>query len=154
MKFSQHPLSSRIHIEDTPDLMRRLAVVGITTREACGNSIRNVTACPLSGVCRDEAFDVTPHATACMRFLLGHPDAQDFGRKFKVAFSGCADHACGLVSMHDLGLIATTRTVDGEIPNGFATGIGEEVESDRHDRSLPGELRHALAACDWGHPKR
>ena len=49
-----------IHIEDTPDLMRRLASVGITTREACGNSVRNVTACPLSGVCRTEAFDVSP----------------------------------------------------------------------------------------------
>lgn len=47
-----------VHIEDTPDLMRRLAAVGITTREACGNSVRNVTACPLAGICRDEAFDV------------------------------------------------------------------------------------------------
>ncbi|MGH8533361.1 MAG: nitrite/sulfite reductase, partial [Gammaproteobacteria bacterium] len=53
-----------VHIEDTPDLMRRLAAVGITTREACGNSVRNVTACPLAGVCRDEAFDVTPYAPA------------------------------------------------------------------------------------------
>ena len=55
-----------IHIEDTPDLMRRLAAVGITTREACGNSVRNVTACPLSGVCRTETFDVTPYAKAIM----------------------------------------------------------------------------------------
>jgi sulfite reductase (ferredoxin) len=49
-----------VHIEDTPDLMRRLAAVGLTTQEACGNSVRNVTACPLAGVCHDEAFDVTP----------------------------------------------------------------------------------------------
>ena len=56
-----------VHIDDTPDLMRRLAAVGITTREACGNTVRNVTACPLAGVCRDETFDVTPHAQACMR---------------------------------------------------------------------------------------
>ena len=63
-----------IHLEDTPDLMRRLAAVGITTREACGNlGLRNVTACPLSGVCRTETFDVTPYAQAIMRFLLGHP---------------------------------------------------------------------------------
>src|SRR6267378_4390783 len=54
-----------IHIEDTPSIMRRLAAVGITTREACGNSVRNVTACPLSGVCHTEAFDVTPYAKAC-----------------------------------------------------------------------------------------
>ena len=53
-----------IHIDDTPDLMRRLAAVGITTREACGNSVRNVTACPLAGVCHTEAFDVTPYANA------------------------------------------------------------------------------------------
>ena len=65
-----------VHIDDTPNLMRRLAAVGITTREACGNTVRNVTSCPLAGVCRDETFDVTPYAEACMRFLLGHPDTQ------------------------------------------------------------------------------
>ena len=53
-----------VHIEDTPTVMRRLASVGITTREACGNSVRNVTACPYAGVCPDEAFDVTPYARA------------------------------------------------------------------------------------------
>ena len=113
-----------VHIDDTPDLMRRLAAVGITTREACGNTVRNVTACPLAGVCRDETFDVTPYAEACMRFLLGHPDTQDFGRKFKVAFSGCRDQACGLVSMHDLGLIAVTRMEDGVERRGFETYVG------------------------------
>ena len=77
-----------IHIEDTPALMRRLAAVGITTREACGNTVRNVTACPLAGVCRDQAFDVTPYAEALTYFLLGHPDTQEFGRKFKVGILG------------------------------------------------------------------
>jgi sulfite reductase (ferredoxin) len=95
-----------IHVEDTPNIMRRLAAVGITTREACGNSVRNVTACPIAGVCRTEAFDVTPYAKAIFRFMLGHPDAQDFGRKFKIAFSGCEHEACGLVNMHDMGFIA------------------------------------------------
>jgi sulfite reductase (ferredoxin) len=113
-----------VHIEDTPNLMRRLVAVGITTREACGNSVRNVTACPLAGVCRDETFDVTPYAKACMRFLLGHPDTQDFGRKFKVAFSGCREHACGLVSMHDVGLIAKTRHADGVDERGFEMYVG------------------------------
>jgi len=113
-----------VHIDDTPSLMRRLGAVGITTREACGNSVRNVTACPLAGVCRDETFDVTPYADAIMRFLLGHPDAQDFGRKFKVAFSGCEQHACGLVSLHDLGLIARTRVVDGKEQRGFEVYVG------------------------------
>jgi sulfite reductase (ferredoxin) len=99
-----------VQIEDTPALMRRLAAASITTREACGNSVRNVTACPYAGVCQDETFDVTPYARALAKFLLGHPDCQNFGRKFKPAFSGCAQHACGLTSMHDLGLIAAKRT--------------------------------------------
>jgi sulfite reductase (ferredoxin) len=129
-----------VHLEDTPDLMRRLAAVGITTREACGNSVRNVTACPLAGVCRDETFDVTPHAKACMSFLLGHPDTQDLGRKFKVAFSGCRQHACGLVSMHDLGLIAATKTIDGVEQRGFETYVGGGLGAVPHQAVLFSEF--------------
>src|SRR5579884_3077550 len=113
-----------VHIEDTPDLMRRLAAVGVTTREACGNSVRNVTACPLSGICHTEAFDVTPYAKACAFYLLGHPDTQDFGRKFKIAFSGCRHEACGLVTIHDLGGIAVKRVVDGKEQRGFEIYVG------------------------------
>ena len=113
-----------VHIDDTPDLMRRLAAVGITTQEACGNSVRNITACSLAGVCHDEVFDVSPYADAMTQFLLGHDDVQDFGRKFKVAFSGCADHPCGLVKMHDLGLLAQTREIDGETVRGFTVFVG------------------------------
>jgi sulfite reductase (ferredoxin) len=113
-----------VHIDDTPDLMRRLAAVGITTREACGNVVRNVTACPLAGVCRDQAFDVTPHAKACAKFLLGHPDTQDFGRKVKIAFSGCKENGCGLVTMHDMGAIAKTKEVDGIEKRGFELHVG------------------------------
>jgi sulfite reductase (ferredoxin) len=113
-----------VHIDDTPDLMRRLALVGITTREACGNSVRNVTACPLSGVCQTETFDVTPYANAITYFLLGHDDTQGFGRKFKVAFSGCKHNACGLTNFHDFGCIARTREVDGRIERGFETYVG------------------------------
>src|SRR5438046_5697615 len=98
-----------IHIDDTPSIMRRLAAVGITTREACGNTVRNVTACPLAGVCREQAFDVTPYAKATAYFLLGHPDCQDFGRKFKIAFSGCRDSASGVIRLHDIRAIAVTR---------------------------------------------
>lgn len=113
-----------VHIDDTPDLMRRLAAVGITTQEACGNTVRNVTACPLAGVCHDEAFDVTPYSKALAYFLLGHGDTQDFGRKFKTAFSGCEEHACALVNMHDLGLLARTKEIDGEVKRGFAVFVG------------------------------
>lgn len=111
-----------IHIDDTPDLMRRLASVGVTTREACGNSVRNVTACPFAGVCSDEGFDVMPYANALTGFLLGHDDTQDFGRKIKIAFSGCEQHACGLTNFHDMGLLA--RVKNGERGFRFTVGGG------------------------------
>src|SRR5436190_4901454 len=113
-----------VHIDDTPTLMRRLGAVGITTREACGNSIRNVTACPIAGVCRGEVFDVTPYAKAAAKFMLGHPDAQGFGRKFKIAFSGCKEQACALTNMHDMGCIAVTRIEDGKAKRGFELYVG------------------------------
>ncbi len=113
-----------IHIDDTPTIMRRLAAVDITTREACGNSVRNITGCPYAGVCPDEKFDITPYAQALMQFLLGHPDAQNFGRKVKPTFSGCGQHACGLTAMHDLGYTAQTRMVDGKEQRGFCFVVG------------------------------
>jgi sulfite reductase (ferredoxin) len=121
-----------VHIEDAPDIMRRLGAVGITTREACGNSVRNVTACHLAGVCNEETFDVTPYASALAYFLLGHPDCQDFGRKFKVAFSGCKQNPCGLVMMHDLGAIAAVR--DGR--RGFELYVGGGLGAVTHQAKL------------------
>ncbi len=125
-----------VHIDDTPDLFRRLAAVGITTREACGNSVRNVTACPLAGVCQTETFDVTPYAKACAFYLLGHRDIQDFGRKFKIAFSGCEHEACALVSLHDLGGIAKMR--DGR--RGFAIYVGGGLGAVPHQAKLYDEF--------------
>jgi sulfite reductase (ferredoxin) len=113
-----------VHIDDTPSIMRRLAAVNITTREACGNSVRNVTSCPYAGVCQDEVFDVTPYSKALAQFLLGHPDVQNFGRKFKPAFSGCSQHACAIANMHDLGLVAAKKTENGEEKRGFAMYVG------------------------------
>jgi sulfite reductase (ferredoxin) len=126
-----------IHIDDTPDLFRRLAAVGITTREACGNSVRNVTGCPIAGVCKTEAFDISPYAKALAHYLLGHPDTQDFGRKFKIAFSGCSAEACGLALMHDLGLVAVTRPgADGTIERGFEFYVGGGLGSVPHQALL------------------
>jgi sulfite reductase (ferredoxin) len=125
-----------IHIDDTPDIFRRLAAVGITTREACGNSVRNVTACPLAGVCHTEAFDVTPYARALAFYLLGHRDTQDFGRKFKIAMSGCEDEACALVSMHDLGGIAATREANGKTLRGFKLFVGGGLGAVPHQAKL------------------
>ena len=113
-----------VDINNTPELMRRLASVDITTKEACGNVVRNVTACPISGVCQDETFDVTPYSKALSTFLLGHPDAENFGRKFKIAFSGCEEHACGLANMHDIGAVAAVKEIDGEVKRGFKFFVG------------------------------
>ena len=126
-----------VHIDDTPALMRRLAAAGITTREACGNSVRNVTACPFSGVCSTESFDVTPYASGLAYFLLGHPDVQDFGRKFKIAFSGCRDEACGLVNLHDMGAIAVKR-IDkhGQEQRGFELYVGGGLGTVPHQAKL------------------
>ena len=112
--------------------MRRLASVGITTHEACGNVIRNVTACPLAGICNDETFDVSPYAKAMSEFMLNHPDCQDFGRKFKIAFSGCSQHACGIVNMHDLGAIAKNN--DGK--NGFEIYVGGGLGAVAHQAKV------------------
>jgi sulfite reductase (ferredoxin) len=125
-----------IHLDESPTLMRRLASVGITTREACGNGVRNITGCPVAGVCRTETFDVTGYADALFRFLLGHPDCQDFGRKFKIAFSGCAGEPCGLVMMHDFGAIAEMRDVDGQPRRGFALYVGGGLGTTPHQAKV------------------
>jgi sulfite reductase (ferredoxin) len=125
-----------VSIDDTPDMFRRLASVGITTREACGNSVRNVTACPLAGVCNTESFDVTPYAKALAFYLLGHRDIQDFGRKFKIALSGCEDEACALVSLHDLGGIAATKIIDGKTVRGFKLYVGGGLGAVPHQAKL------------------
>ena len=130
-----------VRIDDTPDMFRRLAAVGITTREACGNSVRNVTACPKAGICTTETFDVTPYAKAMAFYLLGHRDTQDFGRKFKIAFSGCEHEACALVSLHDLGGIARQRTgADGKVSRGFAVYVGGGLGAVPHQAKLFSEF--------------
>jgi sulfite reductase (NADPH) hemoprotein beta-component len=103
--------------------MRRLAEAGLTTREACGNSVRNITACAWAGVSADEVFDVTPYAEALTRYLLRHPLSASLPRKFKIAWEGCAeDHA--LTPIHDLGWRAQVRVVDGHVRRGFHVAIG------------------------------
>ena len=80
-----------VRLHDVELAMRRLADAGLTTREACGNSVRNITACQYAGVAADEVFDVTPYADALTRHLLRHPLSSKLPRKFKTGFEGCAD---------------------------------------------------------------
>ncbi|MBV9441533.1 MAG: nitrite/sulfite reductase, partial [Acidobacteriaceae bacterium] len=116
-----------VSIEDVPRVLRELESVGLTTREACGNSVRNVTACPLAGVCSREVFDIQPHSLRLARHLLRNPKSQDLPRKFKISVSGC-DTDCAMAAIHDIGLVARKKIVNGEERNGFrllaAGGLG------------------------------
>ncbi|MEX0830708.1 MAG: sulfurtransferase TusA family protein [Nitrospirales bacterium] len=101
-------------------IMRKLAEVDLTTREACANTVRNVTACALAGVCPGEVFDVTPYAKTVAYHLLRNPLNQSLPRKFKIAFSGCKQD-CALTPIHDVGLLAA-RNAQGII--GFKMVVG------------------------------
>ncbi len=92
--------------------MHVLAESGLTTKEACGNTVRTVTGCALAGVCGGEAFDITPYIQAVTRHFLRRPANQALPRKFKIAFSGCP-HDCGFGAINDVGCIAAVR--DGEL---------------------------------------
>ena len=107
-------------LKDVGTIMRGLAEVGLTTREACANTVRNVTACHLAGICQGEVFDVTPYAKTVALHLLRNPLNQSLPRKFKIAFSGCR-HDCALTPIHDIGLLAARRD-DGTI--GFRMAVG------------------------------
>ena len=108
-----------IPLPDTATIMRMLASVGLTTREACGNTVRNVTGCAIAGVCADEPFDVTPYAAAYSRYFVRHPFTQSMPRKIKSAFSGC-DRDCAITGIHDVGFIP--RVQDGQ--KGFKMLMG------------------------------
>ncbi len=112
-----------VPLDQTPTFLRRLAEVGLTTREACGNTVRNVTACFLAGVCRFEAFDVTPYADLVSRYFLRHPLVQALPRKFKISASGCSTD-CALAGIHDLGIVATVRIVGAKTERGLKLYVG------------------------------
>jgi len=109
-----------VELKDVPTVMRGLAEVGVTTREACANTVRNVTACHLAGVCQGEVFDITPYAKTVAYHLLRNPLNQSLPRKFKIAFSGCKQD-CALTPIHDVGLLAAKKE-DGTI--GFRMVVG------------------------------
>ncbi len=106
-----------------PEVLKRISKAGLTTREACGNTVRNVSACPFAGISAEEAFDVVPYADAVSRYFLRHPVCQNLPRKFKIAFEGCpTDHA--RVPIHDYGVVAKVREVGGKKIRGFDVYVG------------------------------
>jgi sulfite reductase beta subunit-like hemoprotein len=112
-----------IPLDDTPEVMRLLASVGLTTREACGNTVRNVTGCPYAGTCADEVFDATPYLAAYARSLLRSPICQRMPRKWKTAFSSCEGDCAG-TPFHDLGFISKIQRANGRDERGFEVRVG------------------------------
>ena len=117
-----------VELAEIPHVMRRLATVGLTTREACGDTVRNVQGCHLAGACPMEVLDVTAWSEAAYRHFVRNPLGQRLPRKFKINFSGC-DTDCGQAMFNDVGVIAATRTFeDGSVERGFrvyiAGGLG------------------------------
>lgn len=119
-----------VPLEHVPEVMFGFANVGLTTREACGNTVRNITACAYAGVARGETFDVSPYAAAYARHFLRNPNNQNMPRKVKTAFSGCVDGShgpngdCAMTAMHDLGFIAQVRHNEGQEERGFRVVVG------------------------------
>src|SRR4029450_438209 len=112
-----------LKLEEAPDLLRFLAEAGITTREACGNTVRNITACYRAGTSSTEAFDVSPYAEALFRYLVRNKYNQNLGRKFKITFEGCAEDHSGL-RIHDIGFLAQIRNGKAKERRGFRVYLG------------------------------
>ncbi|MEY2591397.1 MAG: ferredoxin-nitrite reductase [Acidimicrobiaceae bacterium] len=121
-----------VDLEQIPAVMRELAAVGLTTREACGDTVRNVEGCHLAGACPFEHLDITPWAEAAFRHFLRHPLAQRLPRKFKINFSGC-ETDCGQAMFNDVGVIATARTgADGNVEAGFRVFVAGGLGANPH----------------------
>ncbi len=113
-----------IPLAQCPDVLRLLGSVGLTTREACGNTVRNVVGAPTAGVCAHEMFDPTPYLAAYVRFGIRHPLTQAFPRKFKTAFTGCDDHDHVAAAIQDLTYVSQIRVENGVEKRGFKVFVG------------------------------
>jgi sulfite reductase beta subunit-like hemoprotein len=121
-----------VQLERVPDIMRMLGAVGMTTREACGDTVRNVQGCHLAGACPHEELDITAWAEATYRHFVRNPLGQRLPRKFKINFSGCATD-CGQAMFNDVGVIATTRTLeDGSVERGFRVFVAGGLGANPH----------------------
>jgi sulfite reductase beta subunit-like hemoprotein len=114
-----------VRMEKVIDVLEQLAEVGLTTREACGNTVRNIVGSPLAGVASDEVFDISPYAHALAKHLLRNPLNQKLPRKFKISFSGSASESDGIIPwIHDIGFVAARQGVNGRDELGFRVYVG------------------------------
>jgi len=121
-----------VQLTDVPNMLRDLAEVGLTTREACGDTVRNVMGCHLAGACPFEVLDISPWAEATFRHFLHHPYAQRLPRKFKINFSGCATD-CGQAMFNDVGVVAVARPLpDGTVEPGFRVFVAGGLGANPH----------------------
>lgn len=140
-----------VKLEEVPELLRFLAAGSITSREACGNTVRNITACYRAGTSATEVFNVLPYAEALFRYLVRNKFNQNLGRKFKITFEGCAeDHSA--LRIHDIGLWAVTQTQNGKLRRGFRVYLGGGLGAAPHlaqlyTEFLPAEQLLNLAAA-------
>jgi sulfite reductase (ferredoxin) len=118
-----------VSLDRTPELWTLLEQDELTIREACGNTVRNVTASATAGIDPAEPFDVSPYADSTFRYFLRNPVCQDLGRKFKISFSS-SDQDTAFAFIHDLGFIPKVKVVDGQEVRGFkvmlAGGLGAQ----------------------------
>jgi sulfite reductase beta subunit-like hemoprotein len=112
-----------VPLADAAKAIRMIGDSGLSTREACGNTVRNVTGDPWAGVCGDEPFDITPYAAAYARYFVRHPVTQLMPRKFKTAFTA-SDEDRAITGIHDLGFIPKLREINGEEVRGFEMRVG------------------------------
>ena len=113
-----------IPLPECPDVLRLLGTVGLTSREACGNTVRNVVGSPTAGVDAEEIFDPTPYLTGYVRFGVRHPITQSFPRKFKSAFTGIDSRDTVAAAIQDLTYVSQVRVEDGVEKRGFKVFVG------------------------------
>ncbi|MEX2100563.1 MAG: nitrite/sulfite reductase [Acidimicrobiia bacterium] len=121
-----------VQLEQVGEALRLLASVGLTSREACGDTVRNVAGCHLAGACPYEVLDISPWAEAAKALFLRNPLSQRLPRKFKINFSGCATD-CGQAMFNDVGVIAVNRPLpDGTVEPGFKVFIAGGLGANPH----------------------
>src|SRR5688572_15080601 len=120
-----------VSLDRTPEMWSELEKDDVTIREACGNTVRNITASDIAGSDPDEPFDVTPYAHAMFEYFLRKPVCQEMGRKFKIAFSS-SEKDTALVFMHDLGVIPRIKIIDGKEIRGFKVVVGGGLGAQPH----------------------
>ncbi len=120
-----------VSLDRTPELWAQLEKDEITLREACGNTVRNITASPKAGIDPEEPFDVSPYAQEMFEYFLRNPVCQEMGRKFKIAFSS-SEKDSAFTFIHDIGAIPKVRTVDGKEERGFKILLGGGLGAQPH----------------------